>query len=1170
MGAGTSSAHVQSQVPKWEGLVTELEGLCVQQRSALDQGFGGGRFAPSQGSRSPTRAPPLQRSQSDADSAGKRRRSSILKQESEVRRIEERRKSASASAAGSDAGDGRNLSRRNSSISFTGGRPPEEIQAAVEKAAAANAKSTLSPKPGRFAADVDTASAAENMVEVDGVLKTATDAKRQNRQELLKARKVRKEFFQEFMEEKVDESSQIACTYLGQVCAALSYLLACRADGYLPKKNRVTVEDIFFTCHLPLHYIQNPAITLAELYDISKEFIDHDPRFRDQVRVEVFHMDPILVDGEVEQGEFANDTGDRGPPSVAVFRKMVEDDMKGLAAVSVFNFDPFVVEQSKLHVDDSEESDEDAEEIPMKQPTADPSATPTGEGAARGNECMAVYSSKNAPKTQFGRANMGWFSLCYDFNSVQHTIMLADAHIDSEVHLTTNEAPLMAMYKACCSRDNFNKRCRGFIRFSLAEVAPPLREEEVLDSRELFVPDLYLGKGHHGIPLSSVDPIISPHIVAYAMAVHLIQGMVLDESGVGINVMSVCKEMVFPLQCVCNFPMTLIQSFAYFQEYLAKTKLSEKMYAIANPIETKVDTDDAPPTMSIMDFENVLIQTMERSMDSTMPSVVMILCFEVGCAHNTLRLAPEHASHYGFLMSYDQDKQMASVLDVNPKKFTRIWVTSLTRLHKALIGRGYIMLYKREEEEEGGEVYMPRQDTMIKKQLSNLTLPPQARLHIRAFEFPPVAMCVTALAVALNRLGEQMRVSHLVYQLDCDISFLTSDHISVQDMGRIMNNYLNHSGKKAEYSCQVVNCDKKADGSDRVTLEEFSAMLKTVDGDSNTDVILQCSLPVLRQYGGGNGGEYLCLVEIRWNEDGSGMAFLADVNPQIYFRHIQMPVARLFQGMCEVDVVSHRAGGYLLVSKGKPMPDYCRYDKGRACNSLLCPSTHPFRLPQAVHLSAISFALTHLGHPCSPEEIFYNAFTCLAGERYRRGSAIFPWQQLKISLHQLKERMTVSAVARMLTKFEQSMHQDMKGDNVSSMEKDQFRKLLADSTKRQAQSLLIAVYSVQNVHNIESTDPQWRIGCGLVKGYDADTSMVTVADCNPTRYGDFWQCSVDTLYEATDLHDPEKDDNGLIRIVKASAASLTVGGSDEPRKGGDSSPKSGSPAGEMTFQTTGF
>lgn len=107
------------------------------------------------------------------------------------------------------------------------------------------------------------------------------------------------------------------------------------------------------------------------------------------------------------------------------------------------------------------------------------------------------------------------------------------------------------------------------------------------------------------------------------------------------------------------------------------------------------------------------------------------------------------------------------------------------------------------------------------------------------------------------------------------------------------------------------------------------------------------------------------------------------------------------------------------------------------------------------------------------------------------------------------------------------------------MGKEAFRELVAASSKNDSPKLLLIVYRVEKLHDMNLTatglggESHWQIGSGILKDFDPDSNYVTVADANPTRYGDFWRCPIDHLHEALDLSDPKQDECGLIAISKS-------------------------------------
>ncbi|KAJ9461881.1 hypothetical protein DIPPA_16509 [Diplonema papillatum] len=1106
MGAGASSMGGEREAAKWNGLVTELESLCKSQRASLHE-LDLERLAGKQGK---TRPPLALAAIDDNNTAGEhspvKRRSSILKKESN---IERRRHSQDVEITP--------IRRTSSVVSFQ----DKHLSISPRDMTPQHA---LSP----------TMQSLQSYSFEESVVKKSRATKNN-------VRKTRKEYFAQYFDGEHQPVGGINCHHLGLVCAALSYLLSMKNGN---DRGRVTLEDIFFSTHLPLHYAATESFTLAEMYDICKEFIDHDPRFRDNVRVEVCFTDTSLVDGDVEPGERANESGDRGPPTLATFRKTLEEDCSNLDACQIFCFDPFVAEQAKIAIDDTD-SDDDTELAVSNQKemeatvTSRPGSSTTAQAApSHTHDCLTVYKPGDAPKSKYGAENLGWFSLCVDFNSVMHTLSLADSLVDIDVCLRPNQVPLTAMYRACCTKDSVTNRKRGFIRFSLIEAAP-LTESETIDVRHLYCPDLTLGVGKRGIPLISVHESISKHLIAFAYAIHLVQGLVDDDAGVGIDTRSLSSFSDFPLNIMLDNEMSLTDAYAYFDAFLSATEMKyhSPIKATIHPIVRKVDNDEAPPTMSIMEFQDVLIQATEESNTNR----VMILHFDLGAAHSVLNLAAPGTSHFGILMAYDSEKQLVRVLDVEPKKYQKVWTTTLQRLHRSMIGKGYIMVYQVREEYAGDEIQqivLKRQDSVVRRTLvcaAAAPLPKIPRQHLHFFEFPDRPMPVTLLAIALNvlRKDELVLVKDVLHAVPCDPSFLVDEAITVNELERIAIAFFLKNETADRWSAQAVNFDDvlsaEAEPKPRVAFDDFAALLRKADAREES-LIFHCDKNLVS--GGGElasvaGGLYAMFLEL--NDD---VVTISTASPTMYSRFITVPLAELYASLRTIEPLNSRARGYLRIEK-KPLPAH--YSAGRKVDLFDVPQWQQFRVPQCVHLNAVALALTHFGHPCSAEDVFYTSYTCLGGERFRRGSAIFPWHQLKISLGELSERMTVTAVAKMVMKFELATNHRLTAATIIAADREDFEATIEESCSPQASSLLLAVIRTENVFGIHLSDEEahWKVGCGVLKHYDKATGIVSVVDANSTRYGCVWTCTLQELYEAADLSSAADGDNGLVKIGKS-------------------------------------
>ena len=259
----------------------------------------------------------------------------------------------------------------------------------------------------------------------------------------MKLKKHRKEFYDQYItDDEINPAKELQCRYIGLMCAAMSFLLEAKGK-FETNVKRITVEDIFFETHLPLHYLDKGNVSLSNLRDISQEFINHDPRCKGIMKVQAVHMESSLAEGEVEPGHSANESGDRGPMPLAAFRKSMEEEFKEMKSCKIFSYDPFVVEQDMLRVDDSDSDSDGAEgEVGAFNGTLTIEQHSVPEQSL---DAMQRY--KSAPDSRFGMKNDGWFSLASDFNTATNTVTLCDAVLDQDIHMTEQKTPLNALYR---------------------------------------------------------------------------------------------------------------------------------------------------------------------------------------------------------------------------------------------------------------------------------------------------------------------------------------------------------------------------------------------------------------------------------------------------------------------------------------------------------------------------------------------------------------------------------------------------------------------------------------------------------------------------------------------------------------------------------------------------
>ena len=627
-----------------------------------------------------------------------------------------------------------------------------------------------------------------------------------------------------------------------------------------------------------------------------------------------------------------------------------------------------------------------------------------------------------------------------------------------------------------------------------------------------------------------------------------------SQSGNGLDVKELAVSLDFPTSVMVGYDMPILEAFAYYEHFLKQSDYN--VWASVQPIEKKVNSEHSPPSLSIMDLHEVLVKAASQMEDL---DKVMIMQFDLSCVHNKLNIAAPGTSHYGVLQSYDVERQEVTILDIEPKKYGRVWGTTLQRLHRAMIGKGYVFLYQsslvrdtsdeddmRTMEELQQLISARRHDTFTGRRIQNLRMRPGLPTpFLKFFEYPTEVMPVTSLAVALNLLRPSQLVlaKDVIQNVSCDPALLVDSDVTANDLERIGTSYIVNTQQADVLRVQAVNFDQRvSDGNRKVTLASFEEILdkateasRACAGEPKEVFILNCKASVLERWGAGCGGEFLIFHEVATDDDGRKVVTASDLNPCLYQRYLRIPLSELYEACCEPSALNCRARGYLRLSAEATPPRFLIEDGCKDVAIFNVPQWEQFRQPQSTHLSGIALALTTMGHTCCSEEVFYRSYTCLGGERFRRGSAIFPWHTLKISMCELQERMTVTAVARMVMKFEHASQHCLQASIVVGSTEEDFEGLVEEVAQPECKFLVVVIVNTEPIHDINLThegQQKYKLGCGVIKGYDSTTKTVDVVDANPTRYGAVWSCSVEQLYHAAELNSTDATENGLIKIGK--------------------------------------
>ncbi|ESL11120.1 hypothetical protein TRSC58_01139 [Trypanosoma rangeli SC58] len=309
-------------------------------------------------------------------------------------------------------------------------------------------------------------------------------------------------------EKTVPELRSAPCAWLLSIAIACSYVSG----------EHVTIEDILRQNRLGLHYVSFPSVTLAELFDVTSEFLSNHPKLREMhVRCEVATFDTETRD---ELGDFMG-VGERLPiMTLSQFRKdLANNDPQSL---SIVNFDPYQIEQHEIRMRLNYMELNEAEH-PME------SITP-----------------------RWPASNQGAFGLVLGFSPALHSVVVGTPTLleDGRIVIEEHTVPLQVLYKALCVKDNYCNRARGFVRVFLGD-------QFIEKVPSIFPLNLLDGSLAGGMLLTALDTSIAPHILGLSLMHHLVTNVLLNETerqrqnatnfqGVvlrGIPVTMVCQQL---------------------------------------------------------------------------------------------------------------------------------------------------------------------------------------------------------------------------------------------------------------------------------------------------------------------------------------------------------------------------------------------------------------------------------------------------------------------------------------------------------------------------------------------------------------------------------------------------------------------------------------------------
>jgi hypothetical protein len=984
--------------------------------------------------------------------------------------------------------------------------------------------------------------------------------------------KLRHEFFRSYELNEEERAEVIASKVPGSqfavLAAGLTYLLGGHRNCE-DRKQRVTVEDLFFTSEMPLHFLHQSSFELTSMFDIVQEFIDVDSRFKDVFEAEIVHMDIAPSTGQVERGT-ANDCGDRQRKvQIHDLRRKIDEDLTAGDAIHFVNFDPFVVEQD-VKRDTGDDDDDTA--LSIKREVASFGGTSSAQESPRHgankarSEANGFMTAPNASKE-----NEGMFAMVASLHEkVSPMVTIAEAALlGDQARVSMADIPFATLFNGMTAPSQQQARPRGFIRV-VRKRSEEEKEEENPYVDWMFSPELcsgkVLGTTAEGIHAKVVDSIVSPHVVAVSWALHFLRGMRpgTHRHGNGLPVSDIVRTLKLPTDVFLKTDLPLDQVFMYLSDYVNMKGLASQFRTELCPVLTTVSRADAVPTQTQSELEALLIEVEASNNDFDCANSVVIFQFDANIAHNVLGIAD--TPQWGIFAGYNIVNAEARIIDANPKRFSTSWTVSLDRLHTAITGYGYIIVAKQanvgqmvdaeEELSEEDEPSSPDAGSPAGRPvgaLRHVTSTVRRRLDllegqrrtfmveqpmIKTFLFPPVPLSITVAAAALTRLGTFTHVDDIAFGVGFDVNAILTRSLGLHPFVTIVTDYLARArlANKFALTPKFATADDACDGA--ITMAGFKQLLLDSLGEEQskqTSIIVHFDHKMLTVVGADNAFGTFGIITGTERRDGKLMVNVGDANPNSFLRTWQVDIESLFKAMASRMSMRHRARGIIIVTRLGDAPSaasLAQPSRFRPFDIAIAPLQHAFLISSSPQIQGLSIAFAQLGHFYSPEEIFYEAYLKTVTAHRRRGSQAVAWRSVDVVLSVLNG-ISATQMAQVATRFLES--RDVTNIAVSVLDNETpetFEARVQAATAPDCDHLLLVNYAVERVHGMA----QMGNSVGLVQSLDAETRQVGIFEAEFSLFGLQWQAPLPTLMEACGVAGAEANASmGVVQMRRVSA-----------------------------------
>ncbi|RNF01162.1 uncharacterized protein Tco025E_08643 [Trypanosoma conorhini] len=668
-------------------------------------------------------------------------------------------------------------------------------------------------------------------------------------------------------EKNVPELRSAPCAWLLSIAIACSYISG----------ERITIEDILRQNRLGLHYVSFPSVTLAELFDVTSEFLTNHPKLREmRLRCEVATFDTETRD---ELGDFMG-MGERLPiMTLSQFRKdLSKNDPQSICIV---NFDPYLIEQH---------------EIRMRL------------------NYMELNDSEHPLETvtpRWPRNNQGTFGLILSFSPALHSVVVGTPILleDGRIVIEEHTVPLQVLYKALCVKDNYCNRSRGFVRLFFSD-------QFIEKVPSIFPLNLLDGSLAGGMLSTALDTSIAPHILGMSLMHHLVVNVLLDEAerrrqnaadfhGVvlrGIPVTMVCQQLDLCITTIVGGSkrVSVASAFSWYRVLLQKLKLEKTIATGIVLVERRGGDEDGPVNIA----DDVFMKHIELAVES---GSVLLIGFDVNIALNVKVDNRPEPCHFAIAIGIDQQRGIVRLADVNVKKYRKTWHLPVTRLYSAVIGYGYILAAKSQKiiDELNAAGF---EKTVLSE--ARYSLPPMQRML--RFEYPAKNYVVTVLADAFDRLGFKADVKRVVNYSGFHLSFMLSAHLPLENAATVARNY-SHTHAEDGVSVVTRHMDKEAPHSTTSGLQQ--QIRAAVQSPKSRCLIVNFQASLIHSnkevWNGSDGGSYAIVLDF---DEEKSLVTLSDANQESFYRTWLCPLDVLFEALSAVDSISLRARGTLMLT----------------------------------------------------------------------------------------------------------------------------------------------------------------------------------------------------------------------------------------------------------------